>query len=521
MKAKFKKNYLSLAIPSLLLLSVANSNSAETAGINVDSKDRLRNSALTPSTSTRLASINSTGMASGNGFSDTPVLSADGRFVAFSSEASDLAANDTNDNFDVFVRDLKTGTTTLASVNSAGTDSGNGFSFKPVLSADGRFVAFISGASNLVANATSHAFNVFVRDLKTGTTTLASVNSAGTTSGNSSLEGYELSADGRFLVFSSNASDLVANDTNDTFDVFVRDLKAGTTKLLSVNSTGMSTGNGSSFSPVLSADGRFVAFESTANDLVANDTNDASDIFVRDIKTGTTTLASVNSAGTASGDGFSALTVLSANGRFVAFDGNANDLVANDTNDTFDVFVRDLKTGITKLLSVNSAGAASGNGFSGPQVLSADGRFVAFESLASDLVENDTNDANDVFVRDLKTGTTTLASVNSAGTATGNGFSFNPVLSANGRFVAFVSNANDLIANDTNDAFDVFVRDLKTGTTKLLSVNNAGTATGNESSFSPVLSANGRLVAFVSFANDLVANDSNNAFDVFVRPVGR
>ena len=311
-------------------------------------------------------------------------------------------------------------------------------------------------------------------------TVLVSVNTAGTAGG--SYFDPVISANGRFVTFVSFASDLVTNDTNDTngmLDVFVRDLKTGSTGLVSVNSAGTGSGNGSSGSaiarggeiaapPVISADGRFVAFVSFARDLVDNDTNgNQSDVFVRDLKTGTTTLVSVNSAGTRSGGGTSYAPVISADGRFVSFLSNATDLVAaDDSNVTFDVFVRDLKTGTTTLASVNSAGTRSGGGTA--PVISADGRFVAFLSDASNLVANDINGATDVFVRDLQTGTTTLVSVNSAGMGgdrasgllpAGDAFLIAvPAISADRRFVAFVSLASDLVANDTNGATDVFVR---------------------------------------------------------------
>jgi hypothetical protein len=447
----------------------------------------------------------------------------------FSTGAHDLVDTDgTNNTYNIFVRDLTIGTTTLASVNSAGTATGNGDAFTfPVLSANGRFVAFISEASDLVANDTNDIFDVFVRDLKTGTTTLANVNSAGTDSGNGRSFNPVLSADGRFVAFDSEASDLTANDANPTGGAFVRDLKAGTTtKLFGVNSAGTDYRYSESFNPVLSANGRFVAFGSY-NFTVFHDGEDRApfqvDLFVHNLKTGITKLLSVNSAGTATGNGSSFSPVLSADGRFVAFVSNANDLAGNDTNDTYDVFVRDLKTGTTKLLSVNSTGTAAGNGSSFTSALSANGRFVAFISVASDLVANDTNGKGDVFVHDLKTGTTKLVSINSRGTASGDDNSVYPALSisADGRFVAFRSDASDLVENDTNFTSDVFVRDLKTGTTKLLSVNSTGTAAGNEQSSNAVLSANGRFVAFDSYASDLVANDTNDTVDVFVRPIER
>ena len=176
-------------------------------------------------------------------------------------------------------------TTTLVSINSAGTGSGNDLSFAHTLSADGQVVAFISSASDLVANDTNEeAVDIFVRDLKRGTTTLASINSTGTGSGNDASFEHTLSADGRIVAFGSSASDLVANDTNGAADVFVRDLKRGTTTLASINSAGTGSGNGDSFTSRLSADGQVVAIESSASDLVANDTNEeVQDIFVRPI----------------------------------------------------------------------------------------------------------------------------------------------------------------------------------------------------------------------------------------------
>ena len=327
--------------------------------------------------------------------------------MAFLSGASDLEANDTNGQQDVFVRDLQTGTTVLASINRAGTNGGNGRTGTPLLSANGRFVAFASLSSDLVVNDTNGTWDIFMRDLQIGTTTLVSVNRAGTHSGNGRSGNvpvgtdFALSPDGRFVAFFSAASDLVATDTNGVDDVFVRDLQTGTTALVSVNRAGTNSGNGVSFDPVLSTDGRFVAFSSSATDLVATDTNGQNDVFVRDLQAGTTKLVSVNQAGTNSGNGLSLDPRISANGRFVAFSSRANDLVATDTND--DVFVRDLQTGTTTLASVNRTGTDGGNDGSGYSVLSADGRFVLFVSAASDLVATDTNGQNDLYVAQITT----------------------------------------------------------------------------------------------------------------------
>ena len=190
-------------------------------------------------------------------------------------------------------------------------------------------------------------------------------------------------------------------------------------------------------------------------------------------------------------------------------------------------FFVDVSGVVTRLVSINRFGTGSGNGFSpaNPPTISADGRFVAFASLASDLVANDTNGANDVFVRDLQLGTTTVVSINRFGTGSGNGSSSGARISLDGRFVAFASLASDLVANDTNGATgDVFVRDLQLGTTSLASVNRFGTGSGNNVSSDgvPAISADGRFLAFQSVASDLVANDTNGAtVDVFVRDLQR
>ncbi len=448
-----------------------------------------------------------------DGPSFTPAISGDGRYVAFASAGSTLVPGDTNGVEDVFVYDRRSRSTERVSLSSAG-EQGNGDSYGPAISADGRYVAFTSYASDLVPGDTNGFGDVFVRDLLTGTTRLVSANRAGTASANGFSGNAVISADGSHVAFESSATDLTANITFGRGDVFERDLATGTTTLVSVTPTGTG-GNGLSDSPVLSADGGTVAFTSYASNLAANDYNGTSDIFVRRLDSGTTTLVTVNSAGTATGNSSSFDPALSANGKVIAYMSLASDLVGNDTNNTYDVFVYDLKAGTTTLVSVNQAGTASGNGMSEVPSISANGRYVAFDSSASDLAPNDTNGTNDIFVRDLKTGTTTLVSVNRAGTASGNDFSFNAVISADGHTVAFTSFASDLVGTDTNNTANVFVRNWKQGTTALASQNAAGTDGGNSFSYAPVLSADGGTVVFASFASDLAPGDYNNNQDLF------
>ncbi len=494
-----------------------------------------------------LVSVNSAGTGSGNGTSpfsadELPAVSANGRYVAFGSSASDLVANDNNGTGDIFLRDLKLGTTTLVSVNSASTgtvhsfalrlsalasvsslesDSGNGLSLDPSISADGRYVVFESYATDLVPGFGSGQYvDLYVRDMQAGTTEPVNVD---TGRSDDLLLGYQLSADGRSVAFETANSALMQDD------IFVRDLAAHTTSLVSVSSDGHSRGNNSSTYPVISADGRFVAFQSEARNLIPGfvDGNDLAeeDVYLRDLQLGTTTLVSMNLDGTASGNNASRPLAFSANGQFLAFDSDASDLAANDANGLDDLFVRDLVHGTTALASVNLAGTGSGNGkllFSEGDInsirlpiLSADGRFVVFESQADDLVANDTNGARDVFVRDLAGGTTTLVSVARTGTGSGNGTSTVGGISADGRFVTFDSLASDLVANDTNGTRDVFVRDLRAGTTTLLSANSANGGAGDQSSDDALPSSDGTTFIFFSSAANLLAIDQNNKGDIF------
>src|SRR6476661_2769775 len=264
----------------------------------------------------------------GNRGSTNPAISADGRFVAFYSEASNLVPEDTNGKPDIFVRDRLSNTTARVSVDSAGNQA-NSFSNDPSISADGRFVAFTSGASNLVPGGTNNTSDIFVRDTLTNTTTRVSVDSAGN-QGNRDAYGASISADGRFVAFESNSSNLVPGDPNNRDEIFVRDLSTNTTTRVSVDSAG-NLGNGYSYTPSISADGRFVAFYSDATNLVPGDTNNTYDIFVRDTLTNTTTRVSLDSAGN-QGNGYSYSPSISADGRFVAFESTTSNIVPGDTN---------------------------------------------------------------------------------------------------------------------------------------------------------------------------------------------
>jgi Tol biopolymer transport system component len=396
------------------------------------------------------------------------------------------------------------------SVGNSGGE-GNLESNQPAISADGRFVAFTSLASNLVNGDTNATRDVFVRDAVAGTTIRVSVDSTGN-QGDGESSRPSISADGRYIAFQSVASNLVADDTNDATDVFVHDTVGGTTTRVSVDGLGAQSDLGGT-APAISADGRYVAFASLAN-LVAADTNDATDVFVHDTSEGTTTRVSVDSTGTQANGG-SLEPVMSADSQYVAFTSLASNLVTGDTNDDYDTFVRDRFNGVTTRVSVSGTGTQADKGSFEPAI-SADGRYVAFQSSASSLVPDDTNgSAVDIFVRDTSADTTTRVSVDNNKNESNNA-SYYPSISADGRFVAFMSNATNLVNGDLNGVQDAFVRDTVRGFTNRVSAKAFGIEV-TDGSTDVAISTDGRYIAFASFAANLVGGDNNHVGDVFVR----
>jgi Tol biopolymer transport system component len=330
------------------------------------------------------------------------------------------------------------------------------------------------------------------------------------TQGNLISGGVAISANGCYVVFHSAATTLIRGDTNASTDVFVRDCTTGQVERRSVASDG-AQGNGDSYRSAISDNGRFVAFQSYATNLISNDTNQSRDVFVHDRQWHTTTRISVSSTGaqavTDSGD-----PAISGDGRYIAFSSWAPNLVPQDTNGGPDVFVHDRQTSATWRVSVASGGT-QGNGTSHDPAISADGRYVVFQSDASNLVTGDTNGLPDIFLHDLQTSATVLISMGMNGTQT-NGDSYSPSISANGRYVGFTSDASNVVPHDHNDVLDAFVYDRETEETLVVSVAFDGSQTGGSSSF-PVVSDDGRYAAFVSIASDLVPGDNNGVADVF------
>jgi Tol biopolymer transport system component len=393
----------------------------------------------------------------GNADSIAPSISADGRYVAFSSEADNLVEGDTNGEADIFVHDRKTGEKTRVSVSSDGTQGNNHSGPAASVSADGRYVAFKSGADNLVEGDTNGVQDVFVHDQVTGKTTRVSVASDGTQANNSSAfshlmckySGLSISADGRYVTFNSAATNLVEGDTNEDSGIFVHDRMTGETTRVPVGSDG-TQGTEMSFSPSISADGRYVAFESWY----------PYDVFLHDRVTGETIRVSVSSDGMY-GNSRSSWPSISADGRYVVFISEADNLVEGDTNGAQDIFVYDRVTGKTTRISVYSDGTQGNIVIAPGPSISTDGRFVVFTSLPSNLAEGEPNGVADIFVHDMKTGQTQLVSIARVGVQ-GCGYSYMSSISADGRYLAFASNATNLVEGDTNGYYDIFVRNLGT-----------------------------------------------------------
>jgi len=399
-------------------------------------------------------SIDSSGMQ-GDKDCLRPALSADGMVVAFQSEATNLVSGDTNGDWDVFVHDRNTGTTSRVSLDSSGTQA-DGDSFSPSISTDGRFVAFSSVAGNLVPNDKNGSSDIFVHDRLNEITERVSVDSSGAEGNGSSGQRSSVTGDGRIIAFESYASNLVEDDRNFDRDVFVHDCLTGITELVSIDASGQAAA-GPSQQPSVSADGQFVAFTSKAPDLVSQDLNGLEDVFVHDRVLRVTERASVDSSG-GEGNGYSMSVALSADAACVAFSSRANNLVPGDTNGAEDVFVhiRSLKT--TERVSVSSGGVQADAHCYLPSI-SADSIILVFFSGSTNLVDNDTNGQEDVFFHDRSVGVTVRASVSTSGAQAKWG-GRTPVVSANGLVISFHSPSPDLVPDDTNEREDIFVHEI-------------------------------------------------------------
>src|SRR5574340_1325177 len=367
-----------------------------------------------------------------NGQSEDSVISKYGEYVAFRSMASHLVEGDTNETWDVFVRDMRSGVTERISAASDGTE-GNAESYLPAITLNGRYVAFTSLASNLSPDDANGALDIFLRDRELGVTQRITLAQDQKGAPELLSANPTISDDGRYVAYLSSVGDLVTGDTNDTLDVFVYDRETDQTVCASVNSDG-SQSNNASYLPHLSADGRSVAFSSHASNLVAGDGNGRRDVFVHDLQSGETERVSVASDATEWNVG-SNYPSLSADGRYVAFSSGTGGMGSG--------WVHDRESGATTLIS------STGDG---PNI-SGDGRYVVFYDYRVESAEAD------VFFHDRQTGQTSMVSASSTGELA-DGYSGFPAISGNGRYVSFGSMATNLVSGDTNGYFDVFVREM-------------------------------------------------------------
>jgi uncharacterized repeat protein (TIGR01451 family) len=426
----------------------------------------------------------------------------------------------------------------LVSAAGDGSGAGNDNSWQPVMSPGGRYVAFDSWATNLGPVDDNGSSDVYLRDLRTGEVSLVSVTPSGAAAGGRSWRAV-FSADDSTVAFNSTAPDIVPDGQGpaEREHIYVRDLASGVTRLVTENAAGTGRANWGGQTEGVSADGNLVLFTSYASDLVPNDANEAEDVFLRDVAAGTTTLVSVNAAGTSPEQGAAiGGPWLGPDGRTVVFGSISDDIAAHDTNGAYDVFVRDLAAGTTRLLSANADGTDTAGGDTWVQGLSPDGRTALVYSEADDLGPPDTNGTPDVFTYDLATGEPTLVSVNAAGTSSAAGSSMFPAFSRDATMVVFQSTASDFGPVDspcvngyrpppepqpTGPCPDLYVRDLVVGTTTLVTTNPEGTDSNRRSggreyrgaTFSP----DGTRVLFETPAGGLGPADGNRATDVYVR----
>jgi len=401
------------------------------------------------------------------------------------------------------------------STSTAGTPAGGWGGYAASISADGRFVVF-EGSDNLVPGGPNGSEDVFIKDIQTGAITRISTSSAGV-EGNGGSQSPAISGDGRYVVFDSAASNLVPGDNNAVGDIFMKDVLTGATTRLSVSGSGVEAGS-VSYDASVSADGRVVSFMSHATNLVPNDTNAVGDVFVRDIQAGTITRVSTTSLG-AEAAGSHGDASISPDGRYVAFGSTSTTLVSGDTNAVEDVFVKEISNGTTTRVSTTGQAGVEGNGRSEDPAFSNDGRYIVFASRASNLLSGDTNGQMDVFRKDLQDGSVIRASLASDGSQA-DSQSYYAGISSDGRFVVFQSNATNLVSGDNNALADVFVNDTYTGDTVRVSTDIAGIegdAGGDCWSHSPI-SADGRLVVFASNSSNLVPGGATpSPRQIFIR----
>jgi hypothetical protein len=460
--------------------------------------------------------------AGGSSDSWLPLITPDGRYVLFASTANNLVLISNAPlptvipaAMNVYLRDRSNAITSLVSVNLAGTGGGNGNSLPTGISTNGRYALFESSASDLVAGDTNNISDVFIRDMVAGVTVLVS---AATNGGwaNGASQNSVLTPDGGKVVFVSAASNLVPGDTNGIPDVFVRDWQAGVTTLASVGAiaTNFSVLQGGSDSPSITPDGRYVAFYSAATNLVPGLTNLGGDVYVRDLVGATSWWASVAARATVKA-AMNSNNASSFN-PLISDDGQYVAYETAPNNSAAGLVLRySLPTGLTDLVATNATTPFPSEDWDQNWFLdmTPDGQFIAFVA--------NTNDSSGVttcvWLWDAATGLATLASGGLDGTVTSNSTCAWPAVDASGRFVAFLSGATNLVTNGLSGPYHLYLRDTQLATTTLLDADTNGVGSLISPTTRPQLSSNATFVAFECPDSSLVPHDCNRADDVFVR----
>lgn len=410
------------------------------------------------------ASVSNT-QAQANGNSYMVGSSPDGRYVVFDSMASNLVPGDNNGQRDVFIRDRSLGTIERVSVGPAGIESPY-LNRAPSVSADGRYVSFETKGP-LLSGSSVGIFQIYRRDRVNGVTELVSASSSGL-AGNSFSSRSSISADGRYVLFYSRANNLVVGDNNGVQDIFLKDMQTGALETISLGASGV-RGNDHSFEAAMSSDARFISFTSMATNLTGSTIPRQRHVYLRDRQTSTTRLLSRSATGSLANQPAYSPT-LSDDGRYVVYYSKASNLTAGTGGSILQIIQHDTQSGDTVLLSRDAAGI-EGDDLSYSPSISADGRFVAYTSFAKNLVDVDNNGVSDVLLWDRQNNETTIISQSESGQL-GNGAAIGtPALSRSGNSIAFSTYADNLIESDTNNVADIFVRDR---VTNAIPVANAG-----------------------------------------------
>lgn len=436
--------------------------------------------------------------------------------LLFISASSNLVQNDTNNDYDIFVSSENEASIYKLPVFNFSVEPTN-YSETVYLSANGRYATFTSYEPTFTPEY-SWNYRIFRKDMMTGDIILVTKNEAGEVA-NQEVYEHDISGDGQTITFATRASNLVSGVTNNQMDIFVKDMNTGNTKIISRNSNNDES-NGYSDFPGISSNGDVVAFYSEATNLVPNDTNNRSDIFWYKISTGEIRLISKGTDGTLGNYnvGYNKPS-LSSDGNLVVYTSNSSNIAPGDTNGSTDIFLYNAITDETILVSKSSLGVVGFSESNSPSI-NADGTKVVYQSYANNLVSDDNNGRWDTFMYDIQTGQTIRVSVNENGVE-GNYGSYDgayPTLSKDGRYVAFVSSADNFVPNDINDCYDVFVKDMLTNKIIRVSVDKDGNE-ADDDSYESIISQDGKYVAISSDATNLITNDKNDVQDIFLSPV--